>query len=239
MGLAAGTKGAAKPADTSQVLPEGSGRASPPPLPRRRPQTGTLVMAADETITPPATPHRPSRGSPKARATKTLVMTPEEHASPPPVGVTSARAAPKRAAAAADDDDEGGEVREVLAAGDDDWDDSDDPPTQRRDPPRGRFTIPPDMLDDAEDGVPIDALDPDDETQRRAERVILVNGANTKERVEGEIVRVTDRHLFVMALGVMRRVSRAAGFEHPPGGGWSTWRLAGRDRRRWSAGSDD
>lgn len=205
------------------------GLTSGPTKPRK---TGTLVMSTEEAAAEPA----PPKPAAKKRVTSTLVMTPEDHAaSPPPVGVTAAQpAAPC---------DEGLEGDVDAGAFDDDWDE-DEPPTQRRNPPRARFTLPPEPPDASEDDEDASApsgeghIDDDTLPRPRRDKVVLVNGAATKERVEAEIQRITDKYLFVSTDGTSRRISRSAGFEHPPGGSWSTWRLCGRDRRRWAPDKD-
>jgi hypothetical protein len=53
-----------------------------------------------------------------------------------------------------------------------------------------------------------------------------------RERVP--LLRVDDVYVYVAVLGEERRFSRLTGFEHPEGGRWSTWRLSGRDRRRFA-----
>jgi hypothetical protein len=65
--------------------------------------------------------------------------------------------------------------------------------------------------------------------------VTIVNGATENERIAVPIVRLDDAWVFVRVGEVERRFSRKTGFEHPPGGSWSAWRLAGADRRRLKA----
>lgn len=62
--------------------------------------------------------------------------------------------------------------------------------------------------------------------------ITLVNGASDGERVTVPIARLSDAWVFVRVGDVERRFSRSTGFEHPPGGSWSAWRLSGADRRR-------
>jgi hypothetical protein len=65
--------------------------------------------------------------------------------------------------------------------------------------------------------------------------VTLVNAAPPHERLKARVVTADATHLFVAVEGepAARRISRVACFEHPVGGGWSTWRLSGADRERW------
>ncbi len=62
--------------------------------------------------------------------------------------------------------------------------------------------------------------------------ITIVNGASDGERVAAPLVRLDDAWVFVKVGDVERRFSRQTGFEHPPGGSWSAWRLSGADRRR-------
>ena len=69
--------------------------------------------------------------------------------------------------------------------------------------------------------------------------VTIVSGLRHAERRIVVTVRgVDDDWVFVddvegSANAEPRRFSRATGFEHKEGGGWSTWRLAGKDFRRF------
>jgi hypothetical protein len=65
--------------------------------------------------------------------------------------------------------------------------------------------------------------------------VTLVNAAPPHQRLVARVVTADETHLFVAVDGepTARRISRVACFEHPIGGGWSTWRLSGADRDRW------
>jgi len=65
--------------------------------------------------------------------------------------------------------------------------------------------------------------------------ITLVNAAPPHQRLAGRVVTTDATHVFVLVEGepVPRRISRIACFEHPIGGGWSTWRLSGADRERW------
>jgi hypothetical protein len=105
------------------------------------------------------------------------------------------------------------------------------PPTDPPPPPGGDIEVLDDGDveddDDDEEEDPMGALETDRLT------VTLVNGVRPDERLVAEVVRVTERHIFVEAAGETKRISRAAGFEHPPGGAWSAWRIAGEDHRRW------
>lgn len=67
------------------------------------------------------------------------------------------------------------------------------------------------------------------------EEVTLVNAAPPHQRLLARVVTADPTHLFVLVEGepAARRISRVACFEHPVGGGWSTWRLSGADRERW------
>lgn len=67
------------------------------------------------------------------------------------------------------------------------------------------------------------------------EVVTLVNAAPPHQRLAARVVTADTTHLFVLVDGepATRRISRVACFEHPVGGGWSTWRLSGADRERW------
>lgn len=71
-----------------------------------------------------------------------------------------------------------------------------------------------------------------------AQSVTLVNGVNTSQRKAAEVVRVTDKYLFVLDGDETRRIGRKAGFELPPGGAWSAWRLSGEDHKRWCRDKD-
>lgn len=68
-----------------------------------------------------------------------------------------------------------------------------------------------------------------------AAEVTLVNAAPPHQRLTARVVTADATHLFVAVEGepAARRISRVACFEHPVGGGWSTWRLSGADRDRW------
>jgi hypothetical protein len=198
-----------------------------------RPLSGLMGLAAGLTRSAPDK-------SPKGDVTPPVQ--PEAHAAtPPPVGVSSERAGSV--------DEEDDDVSTLVSAaseptpsatevgGDDPDDDpAEDSPTHPRDLPPTRFTLPPEPLVDEPSQRPADPVTL--ESVVVSETVVIVNGANTDERLECEVVRVTGRHLYVTENGATRRISRAAGFEHPPGGSWSTWRLSGRDRRRWQTEPD-
>lgn len=63
----------------------------------------------------------------------------------------------------------------------------------------------------------------------------IVDGSSgTRARVP--IVSFDEAFVSVDAVGEVKRFSRQTGFEIPPGGSWSAWRLAGRDLRRWRIG---
>jgi hypothetical protein len=64
-------------------------------------------------------------------------------------------------------------------------------------------------------------------------RVTIVNGMRGGERVSVPVVQFDEEWVWVEVVGEPRRFSRETGFEHPPGGTWSTWRLSGTDHRRW------
>ncbi len=66
------------------------------------------------------------------------------------------------------------------------------------------------------------------------DRVTIVNGLRgAEQRILVPVIGLDDDWLFVEADGASRRFSRATGFEHTEGGGWSTWRLSGSDYRRY------
>ncbi len=65
-----------------------------------------------------------------------------------------------------------------------------------------------------------------------ADRVTIVNGMRGGERAVVRVLRVDEVYVWVEVVGQAKRFSRHTGFEHPPGGTWSTWRLSGRDHRR-------
>lgn len=69
------------------------------------------------------------------------------------------------------------------------------------------------------------------------DRVTIVNGWRGGDRAVVPVVKVDSDYVWVEVLGEVRRFSRSTGFEHPPGGTWSTWRLSGKDYRRLSLGS--
>lgn len=67
------------------------------------------------------------------------------------------------------------------------------------------------------------------------ETVTIVSGLrHAEQRVVVTVRQVDDEWVVVdSSEGTeARRFSRVTGFEHKEGGGWSTWRLAGRDFRR-------
>jgi len=87
---------------------------------------------------------------------------------------------------------------------------------------------------DVDDGPPTFSIAPAG-PGREVGDVTLVNAAPPHERMLARVVTADATHLFVLGEGelVARRISRTQCFEHPVGGGWSTWRLSGADRERW------
>ena len=87
---------------------------------------------------------------------------------------------------------------------------------------------------DVDDGPPTFSIAPAG-PGREVGDVTLVNAAPPHERLQARVVTADATHLFVKVDGepVARRISRTKCFEHPVGGGWSTWRLSGADRERW------
>jgi hypothetical protein len=70
-----------------------------------------------------------------------------------------------------------------------------------------------------------------------SETVTIVSGLRGAElRVVVRVTELDDDWVFVAGEQGVRRFSRATGFEHTEGGGWSTWRLAGTDYRRLKKG---
>lgn len=121
-------------------------------------------------------------------------------------------------------------------------DDPEDCPTFTRRPPGGAADDDDGPPTDVDDGPPTFSLGaprmPTDVGQvpdRSRERVTLVNAAPPHQRLVARVVTADATHLFVAVDGepAARRISRVACFEHPIGGGWSTWRLSGADRERW------
>jgi hypothetical protein len=69
-----------------------------------------------------------------------------------------------------------------------------------------------------------------------SDEVTIVSGLRGAEsRVVVPIHSVDDEWVYVHTPNEPepRRFSRVTGFEHREGGGWSTWRLAGKDFRRF------
>jgi hypothetical protein len=87
---------------------------------------------------------------------------------------------------------------------------------------------------DVDDGPPTFSIAPAG-PGREVGDVTLVNAAPPHERLQARVVTADATHLFVKVEGepAARRISRSKCFEHPVGGGWSTWRLSGADRERW------
>ena len=87
---------------------------------------------------------------------------------------------------------------------------------------------------DVDDGPPTFSVAPAG-PGREVGDVTLVNAAPPHERLRARVVTADATHLFVKVDGepAARRISRTQCFEHPVGGGWSTWRLSGVDRERW------
>lgn len=87
---------------------------------------------------------------------------------------------------------------------------------------------------DVDDGPPTFSIAPAG-PGREVGDVTLVNAAPPHERLQARVVTADATHLFVKVDGepAARRISRTKCFEHPIGGGWSTWRLSGADRERW------
>lgn len=87
---------------------------------------------------------------------------------------------------------------------------------------------------DVDDGPPTCSIVPAG-PGREVDEVTLVNAAPPHERLQARVVTADATHLFVTVVGepAARRISRTQCFEHPVGGGWSTWRLSGADRERW------
>ena len=135
--------------------------------------------------------------------------------------------------------------------------DADDPPTFSRPPPPVGVVLPSlrtpsfsvadvapldggDASAEEDEGPPTDVSGPPTFSlapgpRKEVDLVTLVNAAPPHERLTARVVTADATHLFVLAEGelVARRISRSACFEHPVGGGWSTWRLSGADRERW------
>ncbi len=64
--------------------------------------------------------------------------------------------------------------------------------------------------------------------------VTIVDSVGDKPRKLVPVTVFDEAYVWVDDLGTERRFNRQSGFENPPGGAWSTWRLSGHDRRRWS-----
>ena len=89
-------------------------------------------------------------------------------------------------------------------------------PPPRSEPPTLGSAFPPPL--DEDDGV----------------YVTIVDSVGDKPRQQVPVTTFDEGSLWVDDLGTERRFNRASGFENPPGGAWSTWRLSGHDKRRWS-----
>ncbi len=87
---------------------------------------------------------------------------------------------------------------------------------------------------DVDDGPPTFSVAPAG-PGREVGDVTLVNAAPPHERLCARVVTADAAHVFVKVDGepAARRISRTQCFEHPVGGGWSSWRLSGADRARW------
>jgi len=71
------------------------------------------------------------------------------------------------------------------------------------------------------------------DTREKAPALItIVNSARKDERIAVPVVAIDPVWVVVRVGEIDRRFSRKSGFEHPPGGSWSAWRLSGADRRR-------
>lgn len=75
----------------------------------------------------------------------------------------------------------------------------------------------------------------DDEiTSVKEPSVTIVNAVPTGVRLVVPIARVDEDYVYVRTTkDLEQRYSRATGFEIQEGGAWSTWRLAGKDFRRF------
>ena len=67
----------------------------------------------------------------------------------------------------------------------------------------------------------------------------IVDGGRGGSRVAVAVLRFDADYVWVEVLGQERRFSRITGFEHPPGGTWSTWRLSGKDHRLYKPRPSD
>jgi hypothetical protein len=124
-------------------------------------------------------------------------------------------------------------------------DDLEDCPTFTRRPPASPDADDDGPPTDVDDGPPTFSLEAprlptrvgvgDDDAPLPSSHVTLVNAAPPHQRLSARVVTADATHLFVVVDGepAARRISRVACFEHPVGGGWSTWRLSGADRERW------
>jgi hypothetical protein len=63
--------------------------------------------------------------------------------------------------------------------------------------------------------------------------VTIVDSAGDRARKLVPVTIFDENFVWVDDEGNERRFNRQSGFENPPGGSWSTWRLSGHDHRRW------